>query len=568
MTNERILKLEKELRKLEAESVVSEALVDTLVNLGYAYSFIDPDKSEQYGEQARELAESIQYQIGECRSYNLTGLVLMQKGDYPEAYEWFRRLLCLAREIDFKMGESSALGNCGQIYSALGEYDEALKRFTEAIGIDKEIENRDGIVANLLNIGDIYSQLKDYKKALKYYNIALDEVDKDSNSLYVSSYIIATFNHIASTCLSLDSTEGVMDSIRRSIEIGTKVNDTAGLASSHVILGEYYEKLNDYSKSLQSFSKAHELFEILGFRMENAESSLNVGRISTKMGDLKEALNYLHKGMEIAQEIGSRAIEAKGYRYLSEFYEAQDNYEEAFRHYKTYRELYDEIAGKDKAESIARIELAQDIAKKEREAEIHRLKNVELVREIEERRKVERALKESEDKYRKLSIEDPLTGVFNRRYLFERGAKIIDRSLSGESDFCLGLLDIDSFKSINDEFSHQAGDYVLREFAKIVSECIRPNDFLARYGGEEFVILLLDCGLSKASAVMNRINQTVESYKFGFNDIDMQITVSGGISHSGEIDSPEILEGLIKLADKRLYAAKDSGRNRIIHQDF
>ena len=568
MPSERIRELEEKLAAIQAEGEVSELLVDTLVNLGYAYSLRDLDKSGDYGKQARKLAKQIGYKVGECRSYNVTGLILKFKGDYPEAIEWFKRLSKLAGKIDFKMGESSALGNLGSIHSALGNYDEALDLYSKTVILNEEIHNSDGLVPNYINIGEIHTHLKNYDRALYYYKKALSTVDKDSKSLYLSTFVTSALNSIASTYLSQDVPEGVLDSINESIEIGIKINDTAGLASSYAILGEYHQKFKDYKKSLKSYSKSFDLYESLDFSKEIAESSLNLGRINLISGNSQKALEYLLKGIEIAKTIGSKATEAKGYEYLSELYEARDDYQECFRYYKIYRELYDETLGKNMADNMARMELAHDIMKNEKEAELIRLKNVELKREIEERKRVETALKESEDKFRQLSIEDPLTGVFNRRYLFESGGKIVKRSLQDKSDICLGMLDIDYFKNINDKFGHQTGDYVLREFARVVSRCIRPNDFLARYGGEEFVVLLLNCGMHKATRIMNRINKTIESNSFIFNDLEIPVTVSGGISLSSEVASSDTLSELIKLADRRMYMAKDSGRNKILHQDI
>jgi diguanylate cyclase (GGDEF)-like protein len=284
-------------------------------------------------------------------------------------------------------------------------------------------------------------------------------------------------------------------------------------------------------------------------------------------GDLPTALSYLHKGIEIAKEIGSRVIEAKGYRYLAELYEARSDYKNCFRYFKTYRALQDEVAGTDMADKIARTELAHEIETKEKEAEIHRLKNVELEREIEERKRAEESLKESEDRFRTLSIEDPLTGVFNRRYFFETAVKIIDRSERDECDICLGMFDIDYFKKINDRYGHQAGDYILREFVGITAKCIRPNDLLARYGGEEFVLLFHDCELMEATTIMIRINETIEKHEFSFNETGIPVTVSGGVANIAEVDSREdILEEMVKLADKRMYMAKQSGRNCIINK--
>ncbi len=351
--------------------------------------------------------------------------------------------------------------------------------------------------------------------------------------------------------------------VNESIKVGEKISDTVGLASSYEILGKYYESLKEYKISLKSYVKSFDLYEALGFNQGIADSLLHRGRIDSILGNSQKALEYLHKGIEIAKNLGSKTTEAEGYEYLSEFYEARADYQKCFKYYKIYRELYDDTLGKDMADSIARIELLHDIMKNEKAAEIIRVKNAELEQEIEERKQVEVALIDSEENYRKLSIEDPLTGIFNRRYLFETGGNIVNRSLLSKYDVCLGMLDIDHFKVINDKFGHQAGDHILREFAQVVLECLRPNDFFARYGGEEFVILFVDCGINEAITIMNRINKAIDNENFVFNNLEIAITVSGGIAHSSEVTSINTLSELIKLADSRMYQAKESGRNRI-----
>ena len=189
--------------------------------------------------------------------------------------------------------------------------------------------------------------------------------------------------------------------------------------------------------------------------------------------------------------------------------------------------------------------------------------------DITEAKRAKEALQANEERFRKLSIEDPLTGIFNRRYFFEQGAKVVNRSVKDDGDVCLGMLDIDNFKKTNDEYGHQAGDYILREFAGIVSGCIRPDDILARYGGEEFVVVYHDCELREATRIMTRVKEIVERHIFKFNDIEIRTTVSGGIAYFGEVDSRgTILEDMVKLADKRMYMAKQHGRNRIVYQDL
>ncbi len=569
MPNEKIRELKEELRKLMLEDKPSKVLVDTLGNLGYAYTYIDLDTSMDYGEQALEMAKAIGYGFGECRGYNVIGLVLLNKGDYPGSIECFGKLLQLSEKLKLRMGESSALGNIGSIHMSLGEYDKALYYYTEATKIDEEIDNKDGLVPEITSIGDIYSALGDYRKAIEYYEKAYSTIDKDSESLHLSSYITSILNKIASNYLSQNITEGVLDSIHRSLEIGIEAEDSAAQASSYEIMGQYFEKTSEYDESLESYTKSYDLFKTLGFKREMAGSSLNIGRINIVTGDLQTALNCLKRGIETAKEIGSRDIEVRGYQYLAELHEARSDCENSYRCYKDYRELLDEVTGKDIAEKIARMELAHEIEKKEKEAGIYRSRNIELKREIEKRRKAEEALRKSEEKFRRLSIEDPLTCTFNRRYFFKHSDQVIRRAVTENRSVCIGMMDIDYFKRINDNHGHQAGDFVLCEFTRIVSRHIRPQDLLARYGGEEFVVLFNDCDLADATLILERIRKAIEDYIFTFVDMEIRATVSGGIACSDEIDSRNsTFSEMVKSADVRMYSAKQRGRNMIVSEDI
>jgi len=122
------------------------------------------------------------------------------------------------------------------------------------------------------------------------------------------------------------------------------------------------------------------------------------------------------------------------------------------------------------------------------------------------------------------------------------------------------MLDIDHFKKINDTYGHLAGDFVLKEIAKIVKNLIRKSDICGRFGGEEFVILLPNTKLSGAMKLAERIRETIQNHTFDFNGKKINVTVSIGITSVGVNDS---YESLISRADEALYEAKEKGRNRI-----
>jgi diguanylate cyclase (GGDEF)-like protein len=161
------------------------------------------------------------------------------------------------------------------------------------------------------------------------------------------------------------------------------------------------------------------------------------------------------------------------------------------------------------------------------------------------------------------SIRDPLTSLYNRRYLEYYMTKVIVNTKNVKADICLLMLDLDHFKSINDTYGHDTGDLALKEFSLILSANSRPEDLAVRYGGEEFVLLLCDTTLAVAKQRAETIR--VETQKILIRYENQQIgtiTVSIGVATLPENDLN--FKGLIESADKALYQAKHTGRNKIV----
>lgn len=173
--------------------------------------------------------------------------------------------------------------------------------------------------------------------------------------------------------------------------------------------------------------------------------------------------------------------------------------------------------------------------------------------------------KTAEEKIIELSIRDPLTNVYNRRYIFERLGELKIKYKRIKEEFSIAILDIDYFKLINDNYGHVAGDYVLQEFTKSIQNNIRPFDLLGRYGGEEFIIVMVNCKKEIAYKRLEKILEKTRNSIFNFNDSAITLTFSAGIADSNDFDFNSIsLDILIDTADKRLYKAKELGRNRVV----
>jgi diguanylate cyclase (GGDEF)-like protein len=171
------------------------------------------------------------------------------------------------------------------------------------------------------------------------------------------------------------------------------------------------------------------------------------------------------------------------------------------------------------------------------------------------------------DRFNRMATVDHLTRLMNRRFIDAELPKFLRRSRRLREPISVVMADIDFFKNVNDTYSHQMGDFVLTEVAKILMSFVRRNsDFVARYGGEEFLICFPGVALTMCHVICERIRQSIEDHIFERNGVRLRLTISIGIAESGELEDLS-QESIIALADKRLYEAKNSGRNRVVSGD-
>ncbi|MGM0768296.1 MAG: sensor domain-containing diguanylate cyclase [Pseudomonadota bacterium] len=165
-----------------------------------------------------------------------------------------------------------------------------------------------------------------------------------------------------------------------------------------------------------------------------------------------------------------------------------------------------------------------------------------------------------------LSITDELTGLYNRRYMLRKLEESVAESKRYGDTFSLVSLDIDHFKAINDSYGHPTGDTVLKRFADIVAKRTRESDIVARTGGEEFIVFMPNTGLTEAEQVAESLRMALEAKQFVSDDGEsFNVTFSAGVVNcSGEGVKSVSVRDLLSACDQSLYAAKRSGRNRVV----
>ena len=198
------------------------------------------------------------------------------------------------------------------------------------------------------------------------------------------------------------------------------------------------------------------------------------------------------------------------------------------------------------------------------------INNAELIARLNNGKRIltlEKSLKDANSAIKILSITDNLTKFYNREYLTRKLPEEIARERRYGDSLSLIFCDIDHFKKINDTYGHQTGDKVLIEFANCLSKCIRTDiDWIGRYGGEEFIIVLPETPLDGAARLAERLRKVVADHKITTDGNDISITSSFGVTgfNSETLDTKISAEKIIGAADKYLYQAKETGRNKVI----
>jgi diguanylate cyclase len=192
-------------------------------------------------------------------------------------------------------------------------------------------------------------------------------------------------------------------------------------------------------------------------------------------------------------------------------------------------------------------------------------------RSRDELRTTQQRVQESEARIRELEQElentsnlvryDQLTGALNRRGLDEMFTKEIARSQRHDTVMCVGLLDIDNFKKLNDSMGHDTGDQALVHLATVCRDTLRPQDTVARYGGEEFIILLPETHLDDATKALTRLQRELTRKFFLHENEKVLITFSAGVT---QMTAEDTQATVIKRADSAMYQAKQTGKNRVV----
>ena len=502
----------------------------------------DAARGATVAREAVELARATGDALGEAQALYCLGRNLYSQADYPAVFETQAASAALFRALADAHGEARCANLLGITYRQLSDYGRALESYDTALKGFRETGDLKWQARVISNIGNVEIQLGNHVAALELFDQALDlrrEVGDNEGAGFDLNN--AAFGRIQ-RAVQLRA-GGEADASQVEAEAALRLLDRA-LAISRQF---GYKRLE--AMCLQTMGEAYQAMARPEVALGMADDFLRLARESNDkwiegyglacVGEIRHQLKQNPEGKEdlaaalsIFEALGSRDQMARVLRVLSQVYEAQG----------------------DLTDALACIRRAGEIEQRLRTEETE-----SRARALAARRRMEAARLETE-RYKRLAMEDSLTGLANRRQLDERLEALMREARRNGAAVTVALADVDHFKGINDRFSHAVGDEVLRCVGEILRAHCRLGDLAGRYGGEEFMLVFRHLDMKAASDICERVRRAVEDWDWKSIHPQLRVTLSMGLASSASFDNPQ---GVLDAADHWLYEAKHHGRNQI-----
>lgn len=471
--------------------------------------------------------------------------------------------------------EARGLRLAGAALAGKGEFVDALTTLLQAVavhesivsgaaeGMDEEARWERGELFGRIAI--VYSNMDQFEQALAYYRVALEAFGEAH-----PRDAARTLYRMGIAAQELGDRAATEEFYRGSFALYEREGDRAGAAIGLLGMAKVMADRREWGEAERTVTRALAVFRAdPAYEAFLADALWLLSDLHLQTGRAASALELLHEALPLyARTARPAAHEAHLQHRLSRACAALGRFEEALLHHERFHELRVKHLEEQASARMAAMMVRFDTERAVRDREIHRLRTIELEREVAERKEAEAALarargelEEINRELHALTIRDPLTGAFNRRYLGQRLADALALAVRGVQPLGVMICDIDDFKRINDTFSHAVGDEVLRAVAGVLMRSVRQSDVVARFGGEEFVVLFPAATLRQAAAASEKVCRLVREVDWNAVHPGLAVTLSAGVAAAGRASTAD---ALLAEADRRLYAAKRAGKDRVV----
>lgn len=505
----------------------------------------------QRHEHALQLAEEVTGAIVDRRAMREAHRLAMQAAFFLGRQEAARRhgiaALGLANERGEPLDQARAHNDLAVVFGSHGLFEHALNHLWQAIHATEaagtEVEG-----GPLNNLGNVYLELERTDEAMASFERAAArfEAAGDEAGAAIAKANIGRVHTVAGRgAEAVPALDEALEAFERLGRMDDVVATHAKLGLAHAAAGAPYHARRAFELALELHEEGHGRRLMRDTHAWFGAWALHHGDLDTAVEQLRSAERTFDSDEELASagvlEPLSRALEAAG------------RPQEALAALRRQLAL-DEERRRSLGHAARRIRLLELELGTEGEQEIARLRTVELEMAND-------LLREETARLEALSTTDSLTGLFNRRALERRVGEEVAAARRHGATLVLALVDLDEFKAVNDTFGHETGDLALRRLAELLTANVRASDVAARWGGEEFALLLPNTRLQDARHMLERVGAAIAGHRWSTIRDGLSVTTSIGAAGLEEVTT---LVELLRLADRRLYAAKAAGRDRTV----
>jgi two-component system, cell cycle response regulator len=515
------------------------ALLATVVELEMLARF-DRGSAEQRAERAVATARELGLTELEQRAQLVKADLLRRRGNVAEAGRIAQDVHRWATDNDSRRTLARSHFVLSAVFQELGDVSLALEHSVRSVDLLDEDADPAMRVDHLTRLGDCLALNGDEAARERYLQVQLvaeelGDVDRRLMVLNNRAY-----------------SETLWGDFEAALHYSLQLQAAAAAHGVPLHIG----RLDTVARALMGLDRLAEAEEAMlpGLRPEALAASLDgdagadflltLAEIRRRRGNVAGAQESLDESVRRCEEHGLTSIRVRARREQSELHAAGGDFRAAFEEHKRY------------VHDLMELQSAQRDA---------RARALQAMYETTEARRQSR-------RYRELSLRDPLTGLYNRRYVDEQLPRLLRRAADGPP-VTVALLDLDYFKLVNDTCSHEVGDDVLRTVAELLEDSDSAHgydsgagSFVARMGGEEFLLVLVGCSPPEASRHLDDVRRAVASYPWSDLTGALPVTVSIGAAGTDGLPEPTPAE-LLGLADAHLYRAKHEGRNRVVTGD-
>ena len=517
--------------------------------------------------------------------YIYAGLKAQREGQYERSIALLTHAIKLAKEHDLSRIYILAKNELAYTRSLFGFYETSLSDIQQAY-VDAYALHDQFLIA-IINetYGAIYGYLKEYDKSIDYYEKALQTYEALSYKAHIAEAIYgmaATYRYWKKYDLAIEKFNLYIDKL-------TYTPNTEISYFGHYGLGMTYAEQGNCKKALAIIEQA---FKLHGPKDYDAELYKRKAVCLLRLGKPNEALQANNQAMTIFKsmpELMGTRWQLGVEKIAASIAHALGDDTKAYQLMRQYHDKYTALIEKNATERLLKVRTMLEVERNDTEIAL-----------LKQRAKVQALLSENQQqqirqqyylvafvvfvtivlliflfvqqgytrKVLAISRRDSLSGLYNRKYVFEFLDKIIETTISEQGDLSVILLDIDDFKLVNDQHGHPFGDEVIREISNICQQSHRKDDIVGRIGGEEFFCILPNADIAEAKRIAQRILDNIAKHVFTTETGEhYSVTVSMGIACIN-IDAQTSID-LYTQADKALYYAKKIGKNNIVtYQDI